>query len=132
MGWFSHPGHNRFGTCLRGIAMGAKKIVLMLSFPDDEVGNHLVDLDKLDERGINPRSDVLSLKQFRNNSEIPNTFTGVDYIDYYQSCEAGRSARLFSQTIPINGAYKSVLTCDITQSKSKANFVMGGKGLRAG
>lgn len=85
---------NRFATCLKGIAKGAKKIVLMLSFPSDEVGNHLVDLDLLDEKGINPWVDILTEERFRElfgcNKHV---FTGVDYIEYYkeiilsQDCE---------------------------------------------
>ena len=75
---------NRFAICLKGIAMGAKKVVLMLSYPSDEVGNELVSLDKLDEAGVNPYSDVLSLEQYRNLfGENRHPFTGVDYVDYY-------------------------------------------------
>ena len=75
---------NRFAICLKGIAMGAKKVVLMLSYPSDEVGNELVSLDKLDEAGINPYSDVLSLEQYRSLfGENRHPFTGVDYVDYY-------------------------------------------------
>ena len=77
---------NRFAICLRGIAKGAKKIVLMLSYPSDEVGNELVSLDKLDEAGINPYSDVLSLERYRELfGENKHEFTGVDYVDYYGS-----------------------------------------------
>ena len=75
---------NRFAICLRGIAKGAKKVVLMLSYPSDEVGNSLVSLDKLDEAGINPYSDVLSLEKYRELfGENKHEFTGVDYVDYY-------------------------------------------------
>ena len=75
---------NRFSICLRGIAKGAKKIVLMLSYPSDEVGNELVSLDKLDEAGINPYSDVLSLEKYRELfGENKHEFTGVDYVAYY-------------------------------------------------
>ena len=77
---------NRFAICLKGIAKGAKKIVLMLSYPSDEVGNELVSIDKLDEAGINPYSDVLTLEKYR---ELFGTnlhpFTGVDYVDYYMN-----------------------------------------------
>ena len=70
---------NRFAICLRGIAKGCKKVVLMLSYPSDEVGNHLIDLDSLDAKGINPYSDVLSEKQWRELFGAPkHTFTGVD------------------------------------------------------
>ena len=75
---------NRFAICLRGIAMAAKKIVLMLSYPSDEVGNELVSLDKLDEAGVNPYSDVLSLEKYRELfGENVHEFTGVDYVQYY-------------------------------------------------
>ena len=77
---------NRFAICLRGIAKGVKKVVLMLSYPSDEVGNHLVDIDLLDEKGVNPWTDVLTEKQFRDLFGYnKHTFTGVDYIDYYKS-----------------------------------------------
>ena len=76
---------NRFAICLRGIAMGAKKVVLMLSYPSDEVGNELVSLDQLDEAGINPYSDVLTLERYRELfGENKHPFTGVDYVAYYE------------------------------------------------
>ncbi len=76
---------NRFAVCLKGIAMGAKKIVLMLSYPSDEVGNHLVDLDLLDEKGINPWSDVLTESKYRELfGKSVHPFTKVDYIAYYK------------------------------------------------
>lgn len=109
---------NRFAICLRGIAKGAKKIVLMLSYPSDEVGNHLVDLDVLDDKGVNPWTDVLTEQEFRNLFGYnKHTFTGVDYIDYYKSlveeydveCEV-----IFSNNPKTILNYtKSVLTCDI-------------------
>ena len=75
---------NRFAIVLRGIARGCKKIVLMLSYPHDEVGNSFLTYDELDEKGINPYSDVLDLKKFRELFGIrPHEFTGVDYVDYY-------------------------------------------------
>ena len=75
---------NRFAICLRGIAKGAEKVVLQLSYPSDEVGNHLVDIDLLDEKGIDPYKDVLTLEQFRSLfGKILHPFTGVDYLDYY-------------------------------------------------
>lgn len=75
---------NRFAICLRGIAKGAKKIVLMLSYPSDEVGNALVSMDQLDEAGINPYSDVLTLQRYRELfGENKHPFTGVDYVQYY-------------------------------------------------
>ena len=75
---------NRFAICLRGIAMGARKVVLMLSYPSDEVGNALVSLDQLDEAGVNPYSDVLTLERYRELfGENRHPFTGVDYVEYY-------------------------------------------------
>ena len=75
---------NRFSICLKGIAKGAKKVVLMLSYPSDEVGNSLVSLDQVDEAGINPYSDVLDLKRYRELfGENKHSFTGVDYVAYY-------------------------------------------------
>ena len=77
---------NRFAICLRGIAKGAKKIVLMLSYPSDEVGNELVSLDKIDEAGVNPYSDLLTLEKYRELfGENRHPFTGVDYVEYYGS-----------------------------------------------
>lgn len=110
---------NRFAICLRGIAKGvAKKIVLMLSYPSDEVGNHLVDLDMLDEKGVNPWTDVLSEKQFRDYFGYEkHTFTGVDYIDYYKSLieEYGVECEVIFSNNPktILDYTKNVLTCDI-------------------
>ena len=75
---------NRFAICLRGIAKGAKKIVLMLSYPSDEVGNALITMDQVDEAGINPYSDVLTLEKYRELfGENKHQFTGVDYVQYY-------------------------------------------------
>ena len=109
---------NRFAICLRGIAKGAKKIVLMFSSPADEVGNHLVDVDLLDEKGVNPWTDVLSEKQFRDLFGYnKHTFTGVDYIDYYKSLveEYGVECEIIFSNNPktILSYTKSVLTCDI-------------------
>ncbi|KEJ01798.1 coenzyme F420-0:L-glutamate ligase [Clostridium botulinum] len=109
---------NRFAICLRGIAKGAKKIVLMLSYPSDEVGNHLVDIDMLDEKGINPWSDVLTEKQFRDCfGEVKHTFTGVDYVEYYKSLieEYGVECEVIFSNNPktILKYTKNVLTCDI-------------------
>ncbi|MEH7148813.1 coenzyme F420-0:L-glutamate ligase, partial [Priestia megaterium] len=76
---------NRFANCLRGIAKGVKKVVLMLSYPSDEVGNHLVDIDELDVKGINPWTDTLTEAEFREHFGYKkHTFTGVDYIEYYK------------------------------------------------
>ena len=109
---------NRFAICLRGIAKGAKKIVLMLSYPSDEVGNHLVDIDELDEKGVNPWTDVLTEKQFRDLFGYnKHTFTGVDYIDYYKSLieEYGVECEVIFSNNPktILDYTKNVLTCDI-------------------
>ena len=77
---------NRFAICLRGIARGAKKIVLMLSYPSDEVGNALLTYDQLDEKNINPYSDVLSLEKYRELfGENKHELTGVDYVEYYSN-----------------------------------------------
>lgn len=116
---------NRFAICLRGIAKGAKKIVLMLSYPADEVGNHLVDIDMLDEKGINPWTDVLTEEQFRNYfGYIKHTFTGIDYIEYYKSLvkEYGIECEVIFSNNPktILNYTKSVLTCDVhTRARTK-------------
>jgi hypothetical protein len=116
---------NRFAVCLRGIAKGARKIVLMLSYPSDEVGNHLVDIDLLDEKGVNPWTDVLTLGQFRELfGYIRHTFTGIDYIDYYKSLieEYGVECEVIFSNDPktILEHTKSVLTCDIhTRMRTK-------------
>lgn len=109
---------NRFSICLRGIAKGAKKIVLMLSYPSDEVGNHLVDIDMLDEKGVNPWTDVLTEAEFRGYFGYEkHIFTGIDYIDYYKSIieEYGIDCEIiFSNTAKTILNYtKNVLTCDI-------------------
>ena len=109
---------NRFAVCLRGIAKGAKKIVLMLSYPSDEVGNHLVDLDLLDEKGVNPWTDVLTEAKFRELFGYnKHTFTGVDYVEYYKSLieECGAECEVIFSNNPktILDYTKSVLTCDI-------------------
>lgn len=109
---------NRFGNCLRGIAKGAKKIILMLSYPSDEVGNHLVELDHLDEKGINPWTDVLTEAEFREHfGTNKHPFTGVDYIEYYKSLmdEFGVEHEvIFSNNAKTILDYtKTVLTCDI-------------------
>jgi len=109
---------NRFAICLRGIAKGAKKIVLMLSYPSDEVGNHLVDLDILDEKGVNPWTDVLTEKQFREHFGFnKHPFTGVDYIEYYKSLVESYGVEcevIFSNNPKTILDYtKSILTCDI-------------------
>ena len=116
---------NRFAICLRGIASGASKIVLQLSYPSDEVGNHLVDLDLLDEKGINPYSDVLDVARFRALfGKVLHPFTGVDYIDYYTQLiqESGAQVQVILANDPraILAYTDHVLTCDIhTRARSK-------------
>ena len=116
---------NRFAICLKGIAMGAKKIVLMLGYPSDEVGNQLVSLDKLDEAGINPYSDVLTLEKYRELfGENKHEFTGVDYVEYYANIikEAGAEVEVIFANNPrvILNYTKNVLNCDIhTRARTK-------------
>ena len=116
---------NRFAICLRGIAKGAKKVVLMLSYPSDEVGNHLIDLDLLDEKGVNPYSDVLSLEKYRELfGYIKHPFTGVDYVEYYANLirEMGAEVEVVFANDPraILKYTKNVLNCDIhTRARTK-------------
>lgn len=116
---------NRFATCLRGIAMGAKKIVLMLSYPSDEVGNHLISLDDLDATDVNPYSDVLTLERYRELFGYPkHEFTDVDYVAYYESIvrEVGADCEIIFANNPktILDYTDQVLTCDIhTRKRSK-------------
>ena len=116
---------NRFSICLKGMARGAKKIVLMLSYPSDEVGNELVSLDKLDEAGINPYSDVLDLKRYRELfGENIHPFTGVDYVAYYSELieKEGTEVEVIFANDPraILDYTKNVLTCDIhTRERTK-------------
>ncbi len=123
---------NRFAICLRGIAKGCKKIVLMLSYPSDEVGNCLVSLDKIDEAGINPYSDVLSLEKYRELfGENKHEFTGVDYVAYYGDLikEAGCEVEIVFANQPkaILDYTKNVITCDIhTRARTKRILLAGG------
>ena len=116
---------NRFAICLRGIAMGAKKIVLMLSYPSDEVGNELVSLDQLDAAGVNPYSDVLTEEKYRELfGENRHPFTMVDYVQYYGDLirECGAEAEIIFANNPrvILNYTKNVLTCDIhTRARTK-------------
>ena len=123
---------NRFAICLRGIAKGAKKIYLMLSYPSDEVGNHLVSLDALDEKGVDPYRDVLSLEKYRELFGYEkHRFTGVDYVEYYmdliksEGCEceiifANNPRAILSYT-------KNVLTCDIhSRRRTKRQLIAAG------
>ena len=111
---------NRFAICLRGIAKGAKKIYLMVSYPSDEVGNHLIDIDKLDEAGINPYSDVMTLEEFEAKfGKSKHTFTGVDYLNYYKGLieEEGAEVEVILSNNPrtILNYTDTVLTADIHQ-----------------
>ena len=116
---------NRFAICLRGIAKGAKKIVLMLSYPSDEVGNHLISLDALDEKGIDPYKDILDLKKYRELFGYEkHTFTGVDYVEYYETLikESGAEAEIVFANDPraILNYTKDVINCDIhTRARTK-------------
>ena len=116
---------NRFAICLRGIAMGCKKIVLMLSYPSDEVGNELVSLDKIDDAGINPYSDVLSLEKYRELFGVnKHEFTGVDYVQYYADLikESGAEVEIIfaNHAKEILNYTDTVLTCDIhTRKRTK-------------
>lgn len=109
---------NRFAMCLKGIARGAKKIVLMLSYPSDEVGNHLVDLDTLDEKGVNPWTDVLTEDIYRKLFGYnKHTFTGVDYIEYYKELVINEGCEveiiLANDCRAILKYTQNVLCCDI-------------------
>lgn len=116
---------NRFAICLKGIAMGAKKVVLMLSYPSDEVGNELVSLDMLDDAAINPYSDVITLEKYRELfGENKHPFTGVDYVQYYSDIikEAGAEVEIIfaNDCRKILGYTKRVLNCDIhTRARTK-------------
>ena len=116
---------NRFAICLKGIAMGAKKIVLMLSYPSDEVGNELISIDKIDEAGVNPYSDVLSLERYRELfGENKHEFTGVDYVQYYGDLirECGAEVEIVFANRPqaILDYADCVLNCDIhTRARTK-------------
>lgn len=123
---------NRFAICLRGIAKGAKKIVLMLSYPSDEVGNELVSLDKIDAAGVNPYSDVLSLQQYRELFGVnEHEFTGVDYVEYYGNLvkESGAEVEIVFANNPraILKYTDHVLNCDIhTRARTKRILLENG------
>lgn len=123
---------NRFAICLRGIAKGAKKITLMLSYPSDEVGNHLVTEDELDEKGVNPWSDVLDEKKYRELFGYKkHTFTGVDYVDYYTSLireEGAEVEVIFANNCrAILNYTQDVLCCDIhTRALTKRRLKAAG------
>ncbi len=123
---------NRFAICLRGIAMACKKIVLMLSYPSDEVGNELVSLDKIDAAGVNPYSDVLSLEQYRELfGENKHEFTGVDYVAYYgdliRECGAEVEIIFANQARAILDYTDHIITCDIhTRARTKRILLASG------
>ena len=123
---------NRFAICLRGIAMGAKKIVLMLSYPSDEVGNQLVSLDKIDAAGVNPYSDVLDEKRYRELFGVNlHEFTGVDYVEYYKNIvrEAGAEVEIIFANQPraILPYADHIINCDIhTRARTKRILLAGG------
>ncbi len=123
---------NRFAICLRGIAKGAKKVVLMLSYPSDEVGNQLVSLDKIDEAGVNPYSDVLTEEKYRELfGENKHEFTGVDYVQYYGDLirEMGAEAEIIfaNQAKTILNYTDCVLNCDIhTRARTKRILLANG------
>lgn len=124
---------NRFGTCLKGIAKGAaEKIVLLLSYPADEVGNHLIDPDLLDEKNINPWSDVLTKEEFIYYFGTPkHPFTGVNYIEYYESIveETGRKCEIIFSNNPLTilEYTKSILICDI-HTRAKTRRILNANG----
>ena len=116
---------NRFSILLRGIAAGCKKIVLLLSYPSDEVGNHLVDWERLDKAGVDPYRDVLTVEQFREKfGHILHPFTGVDYIDFYTELVRGQNCEcqvlLGNHVTELLTYTDTVITCDIhTRERSK-------------
>ena len=119
---------NRFAICLKGIAKGAKKIVLMLSYPSDEVGNALITWDQVDEAGINPYSDVLTLEKYRELfGENKHEFTGVDYVQYYADLikEAGAEVEVIfaNQAKTILQYTDCVLNCDI-HTRARTNRIL--------
>ena len=123
---------NRFAICLRGIAKGCKKVVLMLSYPSDEVGNHLVSMDKIDESGVNPYSDVLSLEKYRELFGYEkHEFTGVDYVEYYgdlvKECGAEVEIVFANQAKAILGYCDHIINCDIhTRARTKRILLANG------
>jgi F420-0:gamma-glutamyl ligase len=125
---------NRFSVCLKGIAMGTKKIVLMLNYPSDEVGNQLVSLEQLDEAGINPYTDVLSLEKYRELfGENKHRFTGIDYIEYYRNIiiESGAEVEVIFANHPreIINYTKYVLNCDI-HSRNRTKRILKAAGAK--
>ena len=123
---------NRFAICLRGIAKGCKKIVLMLSYPSDEVGNHLVTMDAIDESGVNPYSDVLTLEKYRELFGYEkHEFTGVDYVEYYGNLvkESGAEVEIIfaNQAKAILPFADHIINCDIhTRKRTKRILLQNG------
>ncbi|MBO5666936.1 MAG: coenzyme F420-0:L-glutamate ligase, partial [Firmicutes bacterium] len=123
---------NRFSVCLKGIARGAKKIVLQVSYPSDEVGNHLIDIDLLDEKGINPYTDVLTEAQYRELfGKVYHPFTGVDYLEFYSELirEQGAEVEIVLSNDPktILNYTDKVLTCDI-HSRARTKRILAKAG----
>lgn len=132
---FPITSRNRFSICLKGIARGAKKIVLMLSYPSDEVGNQLISLDLIDEKGVNPYSDVLSLEKYRELfGENKHEFTGVDYVDYYSSLIKAEGCEVevifANQAKAILDYTDKVLTCDI-HTRARTKRILKANGAKA-
>ena len=129
---FPITSRNRFAIVLKGIAMGAKKVVLMLSYPSDEVGNALLTYDQLDEAGVNPYSDVLTLEKYRELfGDNKHEFTGVDYVQYYSDIitEAGAEVEIVfaNQAKTILNYTDCILTCDIhTRARTKRILMENG------
>ena len=123
---------NRFAICLKGIAKGCRKIVLMLSYPSDEVGNHLIDEEEMDEKGVNPWTDVLTEEKYRELFGYKkHVFTGVDYVEYYKQLiqEAGAEVEIIFANHPkaILNYTGSVLTCDIhSRFRTKSTLLKNG------
>ena len=123
---------NRFSVCLKGIAKGVNKVVLMLSYPADEVGNHLIDLDRLDEMGVDPYRDVLDTKKYRELFGYEkHRFTGVDYVEFYENLvkECGAECEIIFANDPraILTYTKCVLNCDIhTRKRTKRLLLAAG------
>ena len=123
---------NRFAICLRGIAKGCKKVVLMLSYPSDEVGNHLVTMDAIDESGVNPYSDVLTLEKYRELFGYEkHEFTGVDYVEYYgdlvKACGAEVEIIFANQAKAVLPYADHIINCDIhTRARTKRILLENG------
>ena len=125
---------NRFANCLMGIAGGCEKVVLMLSYPSDEVGNHLVSIDAVDEAGIDPYRDVLSLEQFRAAfGKVVHPFTGVDYVEYYSELVRKMGAEvevIFANRVQAIADYTDcVITCDI-HSRQRSKRLLKAAGVK--